>query len=105
MKEKVGELEDEVREGFSRRLRKELTGVVQGVSGKMRFLVRFQDGCEKDLILNQLTVGTSEKSPMDEEPKVTTISVIPDETVDLEKGYYHSVHVLIHFNKEDGVNR
>ena len=35
----VGELEDEVREGFPRRLRKELTGVVQGVSLNRRFLV------------------------------------------------------------------
>ena len=25
--------------------------------------------------------------------------MIPDETVPLEKGYYHGVHVLIHFNK------
>ena len=49
VKENVGELYNEVREGFSRRPRKELTGVVQGVSGKRRFLVIFQDGCEKDL--------------------------------------------------------
>ena len=42
-KAKVGELEDEVREGFFRRMRNYLNGVVQGVSGKRRFLVRFQD--------------------------------------------------------------
>ena len=58
VKSKVGELEDEVREVFSSRLRKELTGVVQGVSGKRRFLVRFQDGCENDKTLNQLTIVT-----------------------------------------------
>ena len=39
-----------------RRLRKEFTGVVQGVSGKKRFLVRFQNGFEKDMTSNQPTV-------------------------------------------------
>ena len=43
VKAKLGELEDEVREGFFRRMRNYLNGVVQGVSGKRRFLVRFQD--------------------------------------------------------------
>ena len=45
VKANVGELEDEVREGFSRWTRKDLNGVVQGVSRKRRLLVRFQDGC------------------------------------------------------------
>ena len=49
VKAKVGEMEDEVREGFYRRLRKELTGMVQGVFVKRRFLVSFKDGCEKYL--------------------------------------------------------
>ena len=44
VKAKIGELEEEVREGFSRRRRKELTGVVQVFSVKNSFLVRFQDG-------------------------------------------------------------
>ena len=44
VKAKIGELEEEVREGFSRRMRKELTGVVQLFSGKNILLVRFQDG-------------------------------------------------------------
>ena len=53
VKENVGELYNEVREGFSRRPRKELTGVVQGVSGKRRFLVMggedTEDGSTKKL--------------------------------------------------------
>ena len=49
MKAKVGELEEELRAIFSRRLRKELTGVVQEVSGNKRFLLIFQDNCEKYL--------------------------------------------------------
>ena len=40
MKAKVGELEEDIREGFLRRLRKEMTGVVQEVVGKRRCLVR-----------------------------------------------------------------
>ena len=48
-KEKVGELEDEVREGFYSRPRKGLIGVAKTVSCKRSLLVRFQDGCEKDI--------------------------------------------------------
>ena len=44
VKAKIGELEEEVRAGSLRMTRKELTGVVQGVSGKRRFLVRFKCG-------------------------------------------------------------
>ena len=61
MKEKVGKLEDEFREGFSGRPRKELTGVAQGVSKKRRLFVRFQDGCEEDKTSNTLTIVESEK--------------------------------------------
>ena len=41
---------------ISRRLRKELTGVAEEFSDKNRLLVRFQDGFEKVLSLNQLTI-------------------------------------------------
>ena len=47
VKAKVCELEEEIREGNLRRLRKEVTGMVQGVVGKRRYLVRFQYGGEK----------------------------------------------------------
>ena len=47
VKSKIGDLEEEVRAVNLRRMRKDLTGVVQGVSGRRRFLVRFQDGCKK----------------------------------------------------------
>ena len=87
MKAKLGDSEDEVREGFSRRLRKELTGVVQQISGKRRFLVRFQDGCEKDTTSYQLTIVVVDKIPMTEEAEVPTTYVIPDDTISLDKGY------------------
>ena len=44
VKSKISELEEEVRAGTSRSTRKDLTGVVQSVSGRRRFLVRFQNG-------------------------------------------------------------
>ena len=82
---------------------KELTGVVQRVSGKKRFLEIFQDGCEKGLTSNQLTVATLEKSTAEGETYLPRIGVIPDDTFTPQKRYYHSVYVLLNFNKENGV--
>ena len=56
VKSNIGELEEEVREGLLIRMRKELNGVVQVVSGKKRLLVSFQDGCKKNMSSNQLTI-------------------------------------------------
>ena len=39
VKSKIGELEEEITAGSSISMRNDLTGVVQGVSGKNRFLV------------------------------------------------------------------
>ena len=63
VKAKIGELEEEVRAGSSRSMRKELTDVVQGVSERRRFLVRFQNGCKNNLYLNQLNVAIVDKIP------------------------------------------
>ena len=49
MKAKVGDLEEEIREVFLRRLRKDMNGVVQEIFGKRRYLARLQDGEEKDM--------------------------------------------------------
>ena len=66
VKSKVGEFEEDIREVFLRRLRKEFTGVVQGVSGKKRFLAIFKGRCENDITWNQLTIMKVEKTPMEE---------------------------------------
>ena len=92
-------MENEVREGFYSRPRKELTGVVQVVSGKSRLLVRFQDGFEKYMTSNQLTAVTVENIPVEEEAGVLTIYVIPDYSIYLYKVYYYGVYVVLHFNK------
>ena len=97
VKAKIGEFEEEVRSGNSRRMRKDLTCVVQVVSGSRRFLVRFQNGCEKNLSSNQLTVRIVEKIPVEEEPEVSTIPEIPEEQVELEKGYYLCVYFMLRF--------
>ena len=77
VKSKIGELEEDVREGNSRGMSKELTGVVQGVSGRKRVLLRFQNGCKNNLYSNQLTVVIVEKILVEEEPH----------QVEKEKGY------------------
>ena len=43
-----GELEEDIKEVFSRRSRKEITGMVQAVVFNRKYLVRLQDGLEKD---------------------------------------------------------
>ena len=88
VKATIGELEEEVRAGNSRRMSKELTGVVQGVSGRRRVLMRFQNGCEKNFSLNQLTVVTAHEILAEETPEVSTIPHIPEDNVESHKGYY-----------------
>ena len=90
----VGEFEEEVREVVSGWLRKYFTGVVQGVSGKRIFLESFQDCCEKYLTPNKLTVAKLQKIPVNKETKVLMISMIPERTIYLEKGFYHDVYIM-----------
>ena len=98
VKSKIYELEEELRAGSSRSVRKELTGLDQVVSGRRRLLVRFQNGCEKNLSLNQLTVVIVEKILEEKEPEVSKISEIPEEQVKFGKGYYLCVYVMLQFN-------
>ena len=81
---------------------KDLTVIVQGVSGRRRFLVRFNNECKNNLSSNQLTVVIVENIPVDEEPEVSTIPEIPEDQVELEKGYYSCVYVMLQFKKEVG---
>ena len=59
------------------RIKKELTGVVQGVSGKKRILMRFQDGCKNNLFSNQLTIVIVEMIPEEKEPEFAAITDTP----------------------------
>ena len=73
IKSKIGELEEELREGSSIRMRKELTGVVHGVLWRRSLLVRFHNGCEKNLSSNQLTVVIVYNIPEEKKPGVPKI--------------------------------
>ena len=95
IKTNIGELEEEVKEGCSRMMRKELTGLLQLITGKKRFLERFQDRCKNNLSSNQLTIGIAEKIIEEKEPGVFAIPEIPEDKFELEKGYYHCVYVFI----------
>ena len=70
VKAKIGELEEEVRAGISRRMSKKLTGVLQGFSWKKILLVSFQDGCKNNLSSNQLIVVVVEKILEEKEPEI-----------------------------------
>ena len=101
---KIGEVEEEVRVGSSRRMRKELTGVVQGVSGRRGFLVRFHNGCENNLSSNQLTVVTAHEILVEEAPKVSTIPEVREDIVEIHKEYYVFFYVILQFKTEDKIN-
>ena len=47
--------------------------------------------------MNQLFVMKVERIPNTEEAEVPTLYIIPDETVYLEKGYYHGDYELLQF--------
>ena len=78
--------------------------MVESVSGKSRFLFRIQDGCEKDLTLNQLNVVAVDRIVVAKESKVPIISTKPEEVVDLMKVYYPGAYVFLEFNKEYGAH-
>ena len=85
--------------GSLRRMRKELTGVVQGVLGRSIFLVMFQNGCENNLSSNQPTVVIVEKIPEEKEPEVSESSETPQGQVKLERIYYRCFCVMLMFKK------
>ena len=57
----------------------------ESVGGKKRLLMRFQDGFEKEMSMNQLTIVTVERRPITKEYEVPEIYAMPEEEVDLEK--------------------
>ena len=69
--------------------------MVQDVSGRRRFLLRFQNGCKNNLYYNQLTIVIVEEIQVEEETEVSTIPEIPEDQVELEKEYYRCVNVML----------
>ena len=56
VKAKVGDLEKILREGRSRRMRKEVVGCIESVAGKKNFLVKFEYGKKKDISSSLLVI-------------------------------------------------
>ena len=54
-----------------------MTGVMQEVVGKRRYYVRFQDGLEKEMLQNQLTIVVI-RSEVEEEIYVREVEMIPE---------------------------
>ena len=77
VKSNVGDLEEDIREGFSRRLWKEMTGMVQEVVGNRRYLLRFQYGLKKNMSSKQLTILVV-RSEVEEEIEVKEVEMIPE---------------------------
>ena len=57
---------------------------------------------KNNLSSNQLTIVIVEKIPEENKPEVFVIPDIPEEQVELEKGYYHFAYVMLRFKKEVG---
>ena len=96
MKYKVGELEEDIREGFSRRLRKEITGVVQEVVGNRSYSMRFQDWLEKEISSNHPIIVVV-RSVVEENIDVRKVEITPE--IREELGCFHWVYIFLHFIK------
>ena len=79
-----------------------MTGMVQEVVSKRRYLVRFQDGLEKEMLLKQLTI-VFVRIEVQKAMKVMEEEMIPE--VRYELCCYHWVYIYLHFIKEDGVEK
>ena len=64
---------------------------------------KFGTRVEASKYCTDVTPPTVEKIPVEEEPEVPIIPVIPDQPVPLEKVYYHGVLGLINYNKQGRV--
>ena len=76
VKSKVSDLEEDTKKVYSKRLRKEMPGIVQEVVGNRRYFLRFEDGSEKDILSSQLTIVVV-KSEVEEEIQLREVEMIP----------------------------
>ena len=69
VEEKVGDIEDNTREGIIMRTRKEMVGCVQDLVGKNRLLVQLKYGNKKDMSSSLLQFLCSKEEVDMDEPK------------------------------------
>ena len=60
-KAKVGEMEEKIREGRSRRTRKEVVGCVQAVIGNNKYLLQFKDRQKREMSSHSLSYVCSKE--------------------------------------------
>ena len=63
--------------------------------------MRFQDGFEKEMLYNQITIVVI-RSEVEEEIEVREVEMITE--VREELVCYHWIYISIHFIKEDGID-
>ena len=66
--------------------------------------MRFQNGREKNLPSNELTIVTAHEIMVEEAPEVSTIPEIPEDIVESHNGYYVCVYVLLQLKTEDKID-
>ena len=67
VKAKVGDMEDNIREGRRRRMREEVVRCVQDMVGNNKFLVQFKDGQKKEMSYSSLVfLCSKEEVELDE---------------------------------------
>ena len=76
-----------------------MTGMVQEVVGKRRYLARLQDGPEKEMLQKQLTIVVV-RSEIEEKIQVREVDMIPE--VREQLGCYHWVYIYLIFLKRMG---
>ena len=59
---------------------------------------------KNNLYSNQITIVILKKISVEKEPEVFAIHEIPEEQVELEKGYYRCIYVMLWFKKEFGID-
>ena len=79
-----------------------ITGVLQEVVGKKRYLVKFQDELEKVVQPKQINIMVV-RSEVEEEIEVREVEMIPEVRKDL--GCDHWVYIYLNFIKEDGADK
>ena len=69
VKKKVGDIEEDTREGIIMRMRKEMVGCVQDLVGKKKLLVQLKYGNKKDMSSSLLQFLCSKEEVDMDEPK------------------------------------
>ena len=71
--------------------------MVRILADQKNYLVKFEYRCNKDILLIQLTFMKQESIPKTEEAEKVEIPEKPVENVDIYKGLYQKVYLILQF--------